>query len=83
MIRVELTQEIFQALQSHINQVRGDGQHIVLTYDDQELLALVPLADLEVYYDLEDGAEVRLIEKDLTESGGPVPLEDFKRGLGL
>lgn len=83
MIRVELTQEMFHALQSHIVQVRDDGQHIVLTYGGQELLALVPLADLEVYHDLEDSAEIRLIEKDLTESGTPRTLEAFKRGLGL
>ena len=82
MIRVELTKEVVEALHAQISQVRDDGQHIVLTYKGEGLLALIPMDDLALYYDLEDRAEMPLVEKNLTEPGAPILIENFEKTPG-
>ena len=81
-IRVELTQAVFYALQPYLNEVRDDGQQIILRYHGKDLLALVPLADLDMYDDLKDRVEIPLFEEDLAEADSiPLSFEDFMEGV--
>ncbi len=65
-----------------INRVAYGGERIVLQRRGKQVLAVVPMEDLELLNALEDRADAKAALKARKEKGG-VPLEEIKARLGM
>ena len=65
-----------------INRVAYGGERIVLQRRGKQVLAVVPMEDLELLNTMEDRADVKAALKARKEKGG-VPLEKIKARLGM
>lgn len=60
-----------------LNRVAYGGERMVLERYGKELVALIPLRDLELLYDMEDAEEVRAARAEAAVVG-TVTLADYK-----
>jgi prevent-host-death family protein len=74
--------EIRANLADVINRVAYGGERIVLQRRGKQVLAVVPMEDLELLQTLEDQSDVRAALKARKENG-EVPLEEIKARLGM
>ncbi len=65
-----------------INRVAYGGERIVLQRRGKQVLAVVPMADLELLNSLEDQGDVKAAKKARKEKGG-VTLEQYRKKHGL
>ncbi len=65
-----------------INRVAYGGERIVLQRRGKQVLAVVPMADLELLNSLEDQGDVKAAKKARREKGG-VTLEQYRKKHGL
>ncbi|MBU4271282.1 MAG: type II toxin-antitoxin system Phd/YefM family antitoxin [Planctomycetes bacterium] len=65
-----------------INRVAYGGERIVLQRRGKQVLAVVPMEDLELLNTMEDRADVKAALKARKEKGG-VTLEKIKARLGM
>lgn len=65
-----------------INRVAYGGERIVLQRRGKQVLAVVPMEDLELLNTMEDRADVKAALKARKEKGG-VTLEEIKARLGM
>jgi prevent-host-death family protein len=65
-----------------INRVNYTGERIVLERHGKDVVALVPVADLELLEELEDRMDLKEARARLRESGR-IALKDVKKRLGL
>lgn len=82
MVRLS-TIEAGRDLTATLEQVRHDGERVVLCEGDQELGALVSLEDLELLRQMEDRLDLEAVEAALAESDERIPYEDVRAELGL
>jgi len=66
-----------------INQVAYGGQRIVLHRRGRNVVAIVPMADLELLEAMEDRMDLEAARKALKERGRSTPLKKIKAELGL
>ena len=68
-----------------INNVGYRGERIILKKHDKNLVAIIPIGDLEFLEEIEDRIDIMEAEKALAEDEGkePIPLEQLKEELGL
>ncbi len=68
-----------------VNRVSYRGERIVLTRRGKRLVALVPIADLELLERLENAADLEEIHSALSDpdNAEPIPWERLKVELGL
>ena len=66
-----------------INQVAYRGQRIVLHRRGRDVVAIVPMADLELLEAIEDRIDLEAARKSLKARGRNIPLKKIKAELGL
>ena len=68
-----------------VNQVCYTGQRIILHRRGKALVALIPVADLEVLEAIEDSVDIEHARKALKEADkkGTIPWGQLKKELGL
>jgi len=66
-----------------INRASFDKERIVLTRRGKNLVAIIPVEDLELLEELEDRMDVAAAKAALAESNERVSYEDMRRELGL
>jgi prevent-host-death family protein len=81
MTRVSTTRAR-EALSDVINRVVYQGERIVLERHGKDVVALVPVADLELLEQLEDRMDLEEARKRLKEPGR-IPWKEIKERLGL
>jgi prevent-host-death family protein len=81
MTRVSTTRAR-EALSDVINRVVYQGERIVLERHGKDVVALVPVADLELLEELEDRIDLEEARKRLRERGR-IPWDKIKERLGL
>jgi prevent-host-death family protein len=81
MTRVSTTRAR-EALSDVINRVVYQGERIVLERHGKDVVALVPVADLELLEELEDRIDLEEARKRLKERGR-IPWDKIKERLGL
>lgn len=81
MTRVSTTRAR-EALSDVINRVVYQGERIVLERHGKDVVALVPVADLELLEQLEDRMDLEEARKRLKEPGR-IPWKEIKGRLGL
>jgi prevent-host-death family protein len=81
MTRVSTTRAR-EALSDVINRVVYQGERIVLERHGKDVVALVPVADLELLEELEDRIDLEDARKRLRERGR-IPWDKIKEKLGL
>ena len=68
-----------------VNQVSYSGERIVLHRRGRDLVALVPVSDLEILESLEDAMDINAAKAALKEAKkkGTIPWSKFKKELDL
>ncbi len=66
-----------------INRVVYRGERIVLHRHGKDLVALVPVSDLEALEKIEDRLDVEAAKKALSEASERIPYDKVRRELGL
>jgi prevent-host-death family protein len=81
MTRVSTTRAR-EALSDVINRVVYQGERIVLERHGKDVVAMVPVEDLELLEELEDRMDLEEVRKRLKEPGR-IPWKEIKERLGL
>jgi prevent-host-death family protein len=81
MTRVSTTRAR-EALSDVINRVAYQGERIVLERHGKDVVAMVPVEDLQLLEDLEDRMDLEEARKRL-KTPGRVPWKEIKEKLGL
>jgi prevent-host-death family protein len=81
MTRVSTTRAR-EALSDVINRVVYQGERIVLERHGKDVVAVVPVADLELLEQLEDRMDLEEARKRLKDPGR-IPWKEIKKRLGL
>lgn len=66
-----------------VNRVAYGGERIVLERRGKNVMALVPVDDLELLQKIEDKLDLREVRKRMADGEELVPWEDVKAKLGL
>jgi prevent-host-death family protein len=81
MTRVSTTQAR-ESLSDVINRVVYQGERIILERHGKDVVAMVPVKDLELLEELEDRMDLEEARKRLKEPGR-IPWKEIKERLGL
>jgi prevent-host-death family protein len=77
------TTQLAQEVEKAISMVTNDHEQVIITEDGQQVAALVSIEDLDLIRRLEDEADLRAVEEAKAEGLNPIPLEEFRKELGL
>lgn len=66
-----------------INRASFGKERFILTRRGKKLVAIIPVEDLELLEQLEDGMDVEAAKAALAESDDRVSYQDLRRELGL
>jgi hypothetical protein len=73
------TRELRESLSAAIERVMVDGEHIVLRENDQDVMALVSVADLGLLRESEDRLDLEEMRGPKEEPGPKIPWEQVCR----
>jgi prevent-host-death family protein len=65
-----------------VNEVAFGHERIVLHRHGKDLVAVIPVEDLQLLEELEDRADLAAAKKALAEKGSPVPWKVLREQLG-
>ncbi len=66
-----------------VDAVKADDERVVLTQYGRDVAAIIPVADLKLLEEMEDGRDAAEMRRRLARSSGTVSLDDLISGLDV